>query len=609
MISGPTGLVRRAGGAIRLIAAAAPGCSILLLVLALVEGLLPAIAAWGVKLLLDEVALGAGASTERVVTATTMVVLSGLLLGVRGSVNGFVSARLRRAVGLLARDRLLRRVNAYPGLAPFEDPDRLNRLKLAEQSGEQLPEELPGAIVSTLRSVIMAAGFVTALMIVWPPIVALLLAAAVPTIFLQLLQGRRRAHLDERVTPLMRRLWFFQTLLTDARAAKEVRLFGLESHLHGRTLGELRRAHAAEAGLDRRELRLDLLLEVMGAAVAASGAVAAAYLAINGRISIGDVSIFLAAVGGVHTAIGSAADASATAYRGLLLFRHYQDLVDRPEPARERPEVTTPPLRRGIELRDVWFRYGNDQPWVLRGVDLVIPYGAAVALVGRNGAGKSTLVKLLCRLYEPTAGTVYWDGVDLRSLPAHELRARIGAVFQDFMTYDLTAAENIGLGRLALRDDRAAIRAAAESAGIDAALSALPGGYDTMLSRVYEPDDLDGASGLLSGGQWQRLALARAFLRADADLMILDEPSAGLDAEAEHQIHQRLTQLRSGRTSILISHRLCAARDADAIVVLDQGQVIEQGGHGDLMAADGTYAHLFRLQAAAYRKPDEVAVT
>ncbi|MFG1945743.1 ABC transporter ATP-binding protein [Nonomuraea sp. NPDC048826] len=603
------GLARRAGGAIRLIVAAAPGCSILLLVLTLVEGVLPAIAAWGVKLLLDEVALGTGASAERVVTATTMIVLCGLLLGVRGSVNSLVTSRLRRAVGLLARDRLLRRVNAYPGIAPFEDPDRLNRLKLAEQSGEQIPEELPGAIMATLRGVVMAAGFVTALLIVWPPVVALLLAAAVPTIFLRLLQGRRRAQLDERVTPLMRRLWFFQTLLTDARAAKEVRLFGLQSHLHGRTLGELRRAHAAEARLDRRELRTELLLEVMGAAVAAGGAVAAAYLAISGRISIGDVSVFLAAVGGVHTAIGSAADASAAAYRGLLLFSHYQDLVDEPEPEPERPEAGVLPLRRGIELRDVWFRYGDDQAWVLRGVDLVIPYGAAVALVGRNGAGKSTLVKLLCRFYEPTIGAIFWDGVDLRSMPVDELRARIGAVFQDFMTYDLTAAENIGLGRLALRDDRAAIRAAAGSAGIDAALAALPGGYDTLLSRVYEPDDLDGASGLLSGGQWQRLALARAFLRADADLMILDEPSAGLDAEAEHQIHQRLAQLRSGRTSVLISHRLCAARDADTIVVLDQGQVIEQGGHGDLMAADGTYARLFRLQADAYRRPDEVAVT
>lgn len=601
-------MMRRAGGAVRLIVAAAPGCSILLLVLAVVEGVLPAVAAWGVKLLFDEVALGQQASTGRVVTATTIVVAAGLLLGVRSSVNGFVSARLRRAVGLLARDRLLGRVNAYPGLAPFEDPDRLNRLRLAEQSGERIPEELPGAILSTLRSVVTAAGFTAALLIVWPPMVALLLAAAVPTIALQLHQGRRRAQMEERVTPLLRRLWFFQTLLTDARAAKEVRLFGLESHLRGRALGELRRAQDAEAGLDRRELGLETVLEVLGAAVAASGAVAAAYLAIQGSISLGDVSVFLAAVGGIHASIGSAADAAATAYRGLLLFAHYQDLVDEPEPAPERPAAAAPPLRRGIELRDVWFRYGSDQPWVLRGVDLAIPYGAAVALVGRNGAGKSTVVKLLCRMYEPCAGAIYWDGVDLRGMRADEVRARIGAVFQDFMTYDMTAAENIGLGRLRLRDDRAAIRAAAELAGVDADLAALLGGYDTMLSRMYEPDDLDGVSGLLSGGQWQRIALARAFLRGDADLMILDEPSAGLDAEAEHQIHQRLAELRSGATSVLISHRLSTVRDADTIAVLDRGRIIEQGGHSRLMAADGTYAHLFQLQAAGYRRPDEAAV-
>jgi len=229
--------------------------------------------------------------------------------------------------------------------------------------------------------------------------------------------------------------------------------------------------------------------------------------------------------------------------------------------------------------------------------------GQAVAIVGKNGSGKSTLVKLLCRFYDPDRGSIRWDGVDLRDLDVDALRDRISAVFQDYMTYELSAAENIAVGDLGLADQPAALVAAAEQAGIDATLAALPWGYQTLLTRTYFDlsDMQDPRTGvLLSGGQWQRVALARAFLRGGRDLMILDEPSSGLDPEAERMIHMTLAATRTGRASVLISHRLNAVRDAGHILVLSDGVVREQGDHDTLMARQGPYARLFTMQAQGY---------
>jgi ATP-binding cassette subfamily B protein len=261
------------------------------------------------------------------------------------------------------------------------------------------------------------------------------------------------------------------------------------------------------------------------------------------------------------------------------------------------------PLRYGIELEDVWFRYGPDEPWVLRGLSCFIPHGEAVAIVGKNGGGKSTLVKLLCRFYDPDRGSIRWDGVDLRDLDLDALRDRISVVFQDYMTYELSAAENIAVGDLGLADQPDALVAAAEQADIGATLAALPRGYQTLLTRNYFDlsDEQDPHTGvLLSGGQWQRVALARAFLRGGRDLMILDEPSSGLDPEAERMIHTTLAATRAGRASVLISHRLNAVRDAGHILVLSDGVIREQGDHDTLMARRGLYARLFTMQAQGY---------
>jgi ATP-binding cassette subfamily B protein len=292
-------------------------------------------------------------------------------------------------------------------------------------------------------------------------------------------------------------------------------------------------------------------------------------------------------------------------HRAALLLGQYKRIVEA-EP--DLPIAATPlpvtELSRGIELRDVWFRYGPDQPWVLRGVNLRIAAGRTTGLVGHNGAGKTTVVKLLCRLYDPTRGQVLWDGIDIRELRIEELRRRIGAIFQDFMTYELSAAENIAVGWLDALDDMDRITAAASRAEAHDIISELPRGYQTLLSRNWfdETDDGEQDGVLLSGGQWQRVALARAFIRDEPALLILDEPTAGLDARAEFEVHRRLETYRAqSKTTLLISHRLGSVRAADDIVVLADGQVAEQGSHDELNARGKLYAELFALQAAGYQ--------
>ncbi len=292
----------------------------------------------------------------------------------------------------------------------------------------------------------------------------------------------------------------------------------------------------------------------------------------------------------------------------LRLFGHYRRLL---LAGPDIPDGTgnVPPLRSGIEFRDVWFRYHPDAQWVLRGVSFTIPAGSSAGLVGVNGAGKSTLVKLLCRFYDPTRGTILWDGVDLREMRVAELRKRLSAVFQDFMVYDLTVAENIGLGDLDRIDDLDAVRRAAVAAEVDTKVSGLPRGYQTLISRTFA-DTAPGAIGtMLSGGERQRLVVARSLLRTGADVLVLDEPSAGLDAAAEYQLNRTLQEHRAGRTCLLISHRLSALRDADLILVLADGRIVESGDHDTLMSTGGEYARLFALQAERYQDPRVAAAT
>ncbi|GAA3181629.1 ABC transporter ATP-binding protein [Nonomuraea roseoviolacea] len=387
-------------------------------------------------------------------------------------------------------------------------------------------------------------------------------------------------------------------------------MFGIGPFLRARMLDHRNRANHAKQAVAKREVMTQLALSSLSAVLAGGGLVWAVLAAGAGELTPGAVAVFVAAVSGTQNALVTLTIDVARTHHSLLMFGHYREVTTAaPDPVR--PGSLLPaPLRTGIELRDVWFRYSERHPWILRGVDLFIPAATSISLVGLNGAGKSTLVKLLCRFYDPTRGRILWDGIDIRLFDVSAYRDRIGAVFQDYMHYDMTAEENIALGDLRALDDHPRLADAARRAGIHEALSALPHGYGTLLSRTYfsEADKDDPDTGLvLSEGQWQRLSLARGLLRDDRDVMILDEPSAGLDAQAEDEIHSSLRSCRAGRISVLISHRLNAVRHADMIVVLGDGRIAESGRHAELLSADGEYARLFRLQSAGYGPDNEGA--
>ncbi|MEU8588820.1 ABC transporter ATP-binding protein [Streptomyces sp. NPDC048664] len=602
MTTAVAGRVRAAAAALRLGWRASPRGVLLQLLLALLTGVLPAVVAYVAKLLVDALT-GAGGPHAADGTRVAWLAAAGAVLtgatAVLNHLSTLVTALVGRSVNLEVQDRLYERVNAYRGLRPFEDPATQDRIQLAESAAQGAPHDVLDFLLDLVRSTLTIAGFLGTVLVFWPPMGGLLVGCVAVSVLGQVRASRAMADTAAAVVPTTRRQFFYRRLLTDARAAKEIRLFGTGPLFRRRALDGLRETTGASLAALRRGVLVQSGLASVTAAVAGVAAVVVARQVLAGRITLGDMTLFTAAVAAVQGALSAIVMQLGRAEEALQLFGHYLALIGSP-PDLEDGDRVPAPLRQGITFEDVWFRYTPGGPWALRGVDLHLPHGRAVGLVGVNGAGKSTLVKLLCRFYDPERGRILWDGADIRTMPVKELRRRIGATFQDFMTYDLTAAENIALGAPEHLGDLDRVRVAATRAGIDRELKGLPRGYRTLLSRAFTDEDEESGV-LLSGGQWQRVALARSLMREDAELLILDEPSSGLDALAERQVHQALRRHRAGRTSLLISHRLAALREADLIAVLFEGRVVERGSHDELILLGGRYAELFAAQAEGYR--------
>jgi ATP-binding cassette, subfamily B, bacterial len=593
---------------LRLIWQTSPGLTAGDLALRLIRALLPVATLYVGKLIIDEVVRLAGAH------GTHPRLGDGLASGLLGHLALLLAVEFGLAVlsdglgrlvslfdSLLAEQfsnvisiRLMEHA-ATLDLEDFEDSelqDQLDRARRQTTGRMTLMNQLFGQAQDLVTIVSFAAGLV----VYAPWLIALLILALVPAFLGEAHFNSQSYSLDWVRTPERREIDYVRQVGASVDTAKEVKIFGLNAFL-------IERFRQLSDALYQDNRRLALRRAGWGGLFTALGTVGY-YLAyafivwrtLSGRFSIGDLTFLAGSFLRLRTLLeGLLTGFSQMAGQALYL----DDLFSFFEIA---PEIVSPadprsfpsPVRDGFVFDGVGFRYPGAERWAVRGMSFTLRAGEVLALVGENGAGKTTLVKLLARLYDPDEGRILLDGHDLREYDLDALRANIGVIFQDFVRYDLTAAENIAVGRIEARGDRARIAGAAERSLADEVIAKLPAGYDQRIGKRFRTG-VD-----LSGGEWQKVAIARAYMR-DAQVLILDEPTAALDARSEFEVFQRFKELSEGKTAVLISHRFSSVRMADRILVLAGGKVEAMGTHDELLAQGGRYAELFELQAAGYR--------
>jgi ATP-binding cassette subfamily B protein len=397
-------------------------------------------------------------------------------------------------------------------------------------------------------------------------------------------------------TPARRELDYLRTVSGTKEGAKEVKLFGLAPFLVGRYSDVADRLYDQTVGVARRKLTVGSLLGLLGVAGYYGTYAFVIYETVHGSLSIGKLTMLAGAIAAASTNIQAVFITFAEIANQALFMTDLLEFFDvRPKIQSNTGALAAPKrIQQGFEFKNVSFSYPGSSRVILKNVNFKLAPSERIAIVGENGQGKTTIVKLLTRLYDPTEGQILLDGRDLREYDLDSLWQQIGVIFQDFMRYEMTASANIAVGRIEERHNPFRIRAAANKSLAEQAIRKLPKGFDQVLGSRFE-----GAVDL-SGGEWQKIAIARAYLR-DAQLLILDEPTAALDARSEHEVFQRFSELTEGKMSLLISHRFSTVKMSNRILVLKGGEIAEQGPHDQLLKDGGHYAELFELQAANYR--------
>lgn len=586
--------------ALRLLWAADGKGALALVALTAVQSTLPAALAWVGKLIIDALVLASKAPSEaaraQVLTYVTWELGLAVAALTLGRAQAFVREVIRVKLGNLINERILEKALALE-LRHFEDSATYDLMQNARREASSRPLSLALAGVSVAKNLAMLLSFAVLLWhVAWWSVVVIMLAA-IPSFFAETKLSSRAFRLYSWRAPEGRKLTYLEWLLTRDLAAKEVKLFGLGPLVLGRYRALFAKFLGEDRALARTRLVWGTLLGLLSAAAFYVCYWAVADRAARAEISVGDLTLSLAAFRQGQAAFEAVLSDVSGLYENALFMSNLDRFLSLPstgEAPRVSPALPLPTGPQPIELRGVSFRYPGKDGWALHDVSLTIRPGEKLALVGENGAGKSTLVKLLLRLYEPTEGQVLYGGVDVRDVDVVELRRRFGAVFQDFVRYQFTAGENVGLGEPSKLEDAGAVREAAEAGGAAEVIGQLPKGYETMLGAWFEKAQE------LSGGQWQKLAVSRAFMR-QAEVLVLDEPTAAIDAEAEVALFDRFKRLARERSAIIISHRFSTVRMADRIAVLEGGKVTELGSHDELVAMGGRYARLFTLQAQGYR--------
>ncbi|ACL65408.1 ABC transporter related [Anaeromyxobacter dehalogenans 2CP-1] len=599
-IAGARTVFRQVPGTLRLVWDTDRRSAIAVAALTLVSALLPAAMAWVGKLIVDGVVASArsGLAADRVRVLWLVAAEAGLM-GLQlalARLLGMLRELMRAGVGNVINERILEKAVELE-LRHFEDAEVYDKMQNARREASARPLSLAMQAFAIGQNAVTLAALSGLLLRLSPASVLVIVAASIPAFVAEARLSAESFRVNTWRAPEGRKLNYLEWILTRDSHVKEVKLFGLGPLVLGRYRALFRKFFEEDRRIAIRRMRAGVAFGLVSLAAFYGMYALMAGRAAQGAITLGDLTLYIAVFRQGQGAVQAILSAMGGMYEDALFMSNLFAFLGIPtggEAARVRPALSPPRGRPGaLELRDVSFRYPGKQEWALRHVTLTLAPGEKLGLVGENGAGKSTLVKLLLRLYEPTEGAILYGGVDLRDMDPADLRSRIGAVFQDFVRYQFTAAENIGLGNPLHVDDRPRIEEAARRGGAEPVIDALPQRYDTVLGGWFERGHE------ISAGQWQKLAIARAFMR-EAEVLILDEPTASIDAEAEHELFHRFQALAAHRSAIVISHRFSTVRIADRIGVLHGGHLEELGTHQELIARDGRYAHLFHLQAQGY---------
>lgn len=567
------------------------------LVFRLISSLIPLAALWITKLIIDGIVY-AVSSHEPVKPVLWWLVAAEFGIAIFGSILG----RTIDYLDALLADKYTRHISiqvmkhsAELDLIAYEDPvfyDRLERARV--QATDRLG--MIQSIGRLVQQVITASSLSVSILLFSPWLLLLLIAGIIPAFLGESHFAFLGYARNFRQTPIRRELDYLRVLGGSREAAKELKLFGLKDFLIERFTRLSDNIYRENVDLARRRLIAGSFLSMIGTAGYYSAYVYVIWRTVTGSLTIGALTFLTGAIvqasGNIQqifSSLSSIAD-QALFLTDLLAFFEMQPTI------RSKPDALPAPrpIVRGFEFRNVSFRYPGTSRLVLDGLDLHLRAGERVALIGENGEGKTTLVKLMTRLYDPVEGQVLLDGVDLREYNLEDLYREIGVIFQDFMRYEMTARENIAVGRVDEIDNLPLLKIAADKSMANEVIERLPRDYDQILGRRFE-NGVD-----LSGGEWQKIALARAYLR-DAQVLILDEPTAALDARSEFEVFQRFAELTAGKSALFISHRFSTVRMADRIVVLHKGRIAEDGNHDTLLNLGGRYAGMFEMQAANYR--------
>jgi ATP-binding cassette subfamily B protein len=564
-----------------------------------IRSFLPLALIWLLKILIDDItreaASGSGINPGNVIWKIIAVAAVYFLDEASSDFSNYI--RKKQSMDLeVHMYELLHTKSVKLDLINFEKPEYFDCLSRATREAPWRPNSILNNLVAFLRgilSLLLMAGLILTLH--WT-IALLLIVANIPAIWLRLHYAKVLYNFQREQTPEARKSAYFNWLLTGDRPSREIRLFGLGGYFIDLFKKSFTRQKEDELRIIRRRTVIELVSNLFKASAFLFALLFIARQTINGSLSLGQMAMFLLAFRQGMIYIKDLFSSMAGLYEDSLFIEDTFEFLNLEESIKASEPVVVPSaLVKNIVVENLSFTYPGNTFKSINNVSFEIGKGDVIALVGPNGAGKSTLVRLLCRLYDPDSGSVYYDGHDIKNVDPELYRKSFSVVFQDFMLYNLQAGENIRMGNIDEKDYRDKIRSAALNAGVHEMLSNLPDGYDTEIGNLFNN------SRDLSWGEWQKIAIARALFR-DAPVLILDEPSSALDADTEYEIFSQFREIVRGRTSILISHRFTNVSLADRIIVLDKGSILETGTHDELIKKGGIYSKMFMQQSSRFNK-------